>query len=58
MKKIAKELKWLVVSAVIVISAIGLVICVANLSQWRVDVNMARVDAGEIQVVEYTSWGK
>jgi len=58
MKKIAKELKWLVVSVVIVISAIGLVICVANLSQWRVDVNMARVDAGEIQVVEYTSWGK
>lgn len=58
MKKIAKELKWLVVSAVIVISAIGLVICVANLSQWRVDVNMGRVDAGEIQVVEYTSWGK
>ena len=58
MKKIVKELKWLVVSALIVISAISLVISVANLSQWRVDVNMARVDAGEIQAVEYTSWGK
>ncbi|WP_373757856.1 hypothetical protein [Jeotgalibaca porci] len=58
MKKIAKELKWLLVSALIVASAIGLVIGVANLSQWRVDVNMGRVDAGEIQVVEYTSWGK
>lgn len=58
MKKLLKELKWLVVSAVIVISAIGLVISVANLSQWRVDVNMARVNAGEIQTVEYTRWGK
>ena len=56
MKKIIKEVKWLVVSAVIVISAIGLVIGVANLSQWRVDVNMARVDAGEVQTVEYTRW--
>ncbi len=54
MKKIAKELKWLVVSALIVASAIALVIGVANLSQWRVDVNMARVDPGDIQVVEYT----
>ena len=57
-KRMIKALKWLVVSAVIVISAIGLVIGVANLSQWRVDVNMARADAGEIQAVEYTSWGK
>lgn len=58
MKRLAKELKWLVVSAVIVISAIGLVIGVANISQWRVDVNMARVDAGEVQTVEFTRWGK
>ena len=56
MKKMIKELKWLVVSAVIVISVIGLIIGVANLSQWRVDVNMARVDAGEVQAVEYTRW--
>ena len=56
MKKIAKELKWLVVSAVIVISAIGLVIGVANLSQWRVDVNMARVDDGEIEMVGWNKW--
>ncbi len=58
MKKMIRELKWLLVSTLIVASAIWLVISVANLSQWRVDVNMARVDAGEIQVVEYTSWGK
>lgn len=58
MKKMIRELKWLVVSALIVASAIGLVIGVANLSQWRVDVNMARVEAGEIQAVEYTRWGK
>lgn len=56
MKKMIKEVKWLVVSTLIVFSAIGLVIGVANLSQWRVDVNMARVDAGEIQAVEYTRW--
>ena len=58
MKKIIKELKWLVVSALIVASAIGLVIGTANFCQWRVDVNMARVDAGEVQVVKYTRWGK
>lgn len=58
MKKMIRELKWLLVSALIVASAIGLVIGVANLSQWRVDVNMGRVDAGEVQAVEYTSWGK
>lgn len=56
MKKMIKELKWLLVSALIVASAIGLVIGVANLSQWRVDVNMARVEVGEVQAVEYTRW--
>ena len=45
MKKLAKELKWLVVSAVIVISAIGLVIGVANFCQWRVEQN-------EIKLIE------
>lgn len=56
MKKMIKELKWLLVSALIVASAIGLVIGVANFCQWRVDVNMARVEAGEVQVVEHTRW--
>ena len=56
MKKLANELKWLVVSALIVFSAIGLVIGVANLSQWRVDVNMARVDAGEVEMVGWNKW--
>ena len=45
MKKIAKELKWLVVSAVIVISSIGLVIGTANYCQWRVEQN-------EIKLIE------
>ncbi len=45
MKKIAKELKWLVVSAVIVISAIGLVVGTANYCQWRVEQN-------EIKLIE------
>lgn len=56
MKKTIKELKWLLVSALIVASAIGLVIGVANLSQWRVDVNMGRVDAGEIEMVGWNKW--
>lgn len=56
MRKVIRELKWLVVSALIVASVIGLVIGVANLSQWRVDVNMARVDAGEIELVGWNKW--
>ena len=58
MKKIIKELKWLGLSTLIVFGVIGLVIGTANFCQWRVDVNMERVNAGEVQVVEYTSWGK
>ncbi len=41
-KKLARELKWLVVSAFIVASAIGLVIGVANFCQWRVEQNEIR----------------
>ena len=44
MKKLIKELKWLVVSAVIVVSAIGLVIGVANFCQWRVNQNEIRLE--------------
>ena len=43
MKKIIKELKWLAVSAAIVVSAIGLVIGTANFCQWRVDQNEIRL---------------
>lgn len=57
-KMMIRELKWLVVSALIVASVIGLVIGTAEFCQWRVDVNMARVDAGEVQTVEHTRWGK
>ena len=39
MKKMIRELKWLLVSALIVVSAIGLVIGVANFCQWRVEQN-------------------
>lgn len=56
MKKMIKELKWLLVSALIVASAIGLVIGTANFCQWRVDVNMARVDAGEIEMAGWNKW--
>ncbi len=58
MKKIIKELKWIGLSTLVVLGAIGLVIGTASFCQWRVDVNMARVDAGEIQAVEHTRWGK
>ena len=44
MKKMIKKLKWLVVSAVIVISAIGLIIGVANFCQWRVEQNEIRFE--------------
>ncbi|WP_373782165.1 hypothetical protein [Jeotgalibaca porci] len=39
MKKLIKELKWLGLSALIVFSAIGLVIGTANFCQWRVEQN-------------------
>ena len=58
MKKMIKELKWLGLSTLIVFGVIGLVIGTANFCQWRVDVNMARVEAGEVQTVEFTRWGK
>lgn len=57
-KKLVKELKWLLVSVVIVGLTIGTMYGIAVLSQWKVEYNMARVEAGEVQVVEYTRWGK
>ena len=48
MKKMIKELKWLVVSAAIVIGFIGLVIGTAiggaNFSQWRVEQNEIKLE--------------
>lgn len=44
MKKMIKELKWLLVSTLIVASAIGLVIGVANFCQWRVEQNEIRFE--------------
>lgn len=58
MSKLLRELKWLVASFVIVGLAIGSIYSFAVFCQWRVDVNMARVEAGEVQVVEYTRWGR
>lgn len=58
MNKLIKELKWLAVSTVLVGLSIGTLYGITNLSQWRVDVNMSRVEAGEIQQVQYTRWGK
>lgn len=51
MKKIIKELKWLLVSALIVVSAIGLVIGVANFCQWKVELNVASYEAGQVEWV-------
>ena len=39
MKKIAKELKWLGLSTLIVFGIIGMVIGTANFCQWRVEQN-------------------
>lgn len=44
MKKALRELKWLCASVVFVMLVIGSVISVANFCQWRVDMNMVRVE--------------
>lgn len=56
--KLARELKWLLISTLIVISAIGSVYSVAVLSQKKVEYNVTRLEAGEVQAVEFTRWGK
>lgn len=43
-KKVLRELKWFCVSALLVILTIGSVIGVANFCQWRVDMNMVRLE--------------
>ena len=58
MKKLLKELKWLVVSAVIVGLTIGSMYSVAVLSQMKVEHNTARLEAGKVEQVQYTRWGK
>lgn len=44
MKKVLRELKWLCVSVAIVMLAISSVIGVANFCQWRVDMNMVKLE--------------
>lgn len=57
-KKLVKELKWLIVSAVIVGLSIGSIYSIAVFSQKKVEWNMARVEAGKVEQVSYTRWGK
>lgn len=58
MKKIIKELKWLLLSVTIVCLTIGSIYSVAVLSQMKVEFNMARLNTKTVQSVEYTRWGK
>lgn len=55
-RKLARELKWLVVSVMLVASVIGSLYGIASLSQWNVNRNMARLEAGEIELVQHTRW--
>lgn len=57
-RKLAKELKWLLVSMVLVSLTIGTLYGIAVLSQKNVEHNMARLDAGEVKSVQHTRWGK
>ncbi len=56
MKRLIKELKWLVVSSLIVGLVLVSIYGIALFSQWRVDVNVMKVEAGQVEVVSYTSW--
>lgn len=56
--KLARELKWLLVSATIVGLTIGSIYSVAVLSQMKVEYNTARLEAVKVEHVQYTRWGK
>ena len=56
MKRLIKELKWLVVSSLVVGLVLVSIYGIALFSQWRVDVNVKKVEAGQAEVVSYTSW--
>lgn len=56
MKKLVREIKWLTASALIVGLVLVSIYGIALFSQWRVDVNMTKVEAGQVEVVSYTSW--
>lgn len=54
--KLAKELKWLLFSMVIVGLTIGTLYGIAVFSQMKVEYNSARLDADEVEQVSYTTW--
>lgn len=56
--KLARELKWLLVSATIVCLTISTMYGITVLSQMKVEFNMARLNTKTVQSVEYTRWGK
>lgn len=55
-KKLVRELKWMAVSSLIVGLVLVSIYGIALFSQWRVDVNVRKVEAGQVEVVSYTSW--
>ncbi len=57
-KKLVKELKWLLVSVVIVCLTIGSIYSIAVLSQMKVEHNTARLEAAKVEHVSYTRWSK
>ncbi len=56
MKRLVREIKWLTASALIVGLVLVSIYGIALFSQWRVDVNVKKVEAGQVEVVSYTSW--
>ncbi len=51
MKRLLKEAKWLAVSAAIVAVAIVTLYGVANFAQWKVELNVASYEAGQVEWV-------
>lgn len=56
MKRLVREIKWLTASALIVGLVLVSIYGIALFSQRRVDVNVKKVEAGQVEVVSYTSW--
>ncbi len=56
-RKLAKELKWLLVSTVLVSLTIGTLYGIASLSQWKMEQNIERSIATGV-TVNYTYWNE
>lgn len=56
-RKLAKELKWLLVSTVLVSLTIGTLYGIASFSQWKMEQNIERSIANGV-TVNYTYWNE